>query len=66
MAVIFITVQFFQRLLSLPSSFFGGNLFYHPIFLMGMGHYFENKVEVIGFASPRIGKVLKFRGHEAS
>ena len=33
---------------------------------MGLGHYFENKVEVIGFASPRIGKVLKFRGHEVS
>ena len=31
-----------------------------------MGHYFQNKVEVIGFASPRIGKVLKFRGHEVS
>ena len=29
-----------------------------------MVHYFQNKVEVIGFASPRIGKVLKFRGHE--
>ena len=36
------------------------------IFLITMGHYFENKVEVIGFASPRIGKVLKFRGHEVS
>ena len=31
-----------------------------------MRHYFENKIEVIGFASPRIGKVLKFRGHEVS
>ena len=31
-----------------------------------MEHYFENKVEVIGFAGPRIGKVLKFRGHEVS
>ena len=31
-----------------------------------MEHYFEHKVEVIGFASPRIGKVLKSRGHEVS
>ena len=32
------------------------------IIWLEMGHYFLNKVEVIGFASPRIGKVLKFRG----
>ena len=31
-----------------------------------MRQYCEKKVEVIGFASPRIGKVLKFRGHEVS
>ena len=29
-------------------------------------YYFENKVEVIGFASPRNGKVLKFLGHFVS